>query len=82
MNELHELLDVTQPNVSQHLAALKKKGLVVSHKNGTKRCYRLAKEASFRVLMGAQYDLDAGLGLHDRGELFRGSVGATRFRLD
>jgi ArsR family transcriptional regulator len=43
VNELHELLDVTQPNVSQHLAALKKKGLVVSHKNGTKRCYHLAK---------------------------------------
>jgi ArsR family transcriptional regulator len=43
VKELHELLEVTQPNVSQHLATLKKRGLVVSHKNGTKRCYHLAK---------------------------------------
>jgi ArsR family transcriptional regulator len=43
VNDIRELLDIPQPNVSQHLAILKKKGLVISHKDGNVRCYHLAK---------------------------------------
>ena len=52
VNELHELLDLRQPNVSQHLAALKDKGLVTSHKDGTRRCYHLAKPSLVKTLLG------------------------------
>lgn len=51
VNELHELLAVQQPNVSQHLAALKEKGIVVSHKDGTRRCYHLARPAMVKNLL-------------------------------
>jgi ArsR family transcriptional regulator len=43
VTDMQELLDVPQPNVSQHLAVLKSAGLVLCHKDGASRCYRLAK---------------------------------------
>jgi ArsR family transcriptional regulator len=43
VNDIRELLDVPQPNVSQHLAVLKESGLVLCHKDGVTRCYHLAK---------------------------------------
>ncbi len=51
VNELHELLDVRQPNVSQHLAALKETGFVVCHKVGTRRCYHLAQSELIKNLL-------------------------------
>ena len=38
-----DLLDMPQPNVSQHLAMLKQHGLVACDKQGVLRCYRLTK---------------------------------------
>ena len=43
VNDIQELLDVPQPNVSQHLAVLKDSGLVMCHKDGIKRCYHLVR---------------------------------------
>jgi len=43
VNHIGEILEVPQPNVSQHLAVLKDSGLVTCHKDGTARCYHLAK---------------------------------------
>jgi len=43
VNDIQELLDVPQPNVSQHLAVLKDGDLLTCHKDGTARCYHLAK---------------------------------------
>ena len=51
VNDIQELLDVPQPNVSQHLAVLKRNGLVVSHKDGRRRCCYLAKPAFIRDLL-------------------------------
>lgn len=51
VNELQDLLAVPQPNMSQHLAALKQKGLVTSHKDGTKRCYQLPDPALVKKLL-------------------------------
>lgn len=43
VNDMCELLDAPQPNVSQHLAALKQSRLVAAEKRGVLRCYRLAR---------------------------------------
>lgn len=50
VNDIQELVDVPQPNVSQHLAVLKRSGLVVCHKDGISRCYHLAKPGLVRDL--------------------------------
>jgi len=43
VNDIRDLLEVPQPNVSQHLAVLKESGLVASHKEGVSRCYHLVR---------------------------------------
>lgn len=41
VNDIRELVELSQPNVSQHLALLKGSGLVASRKQGVRRCYSL-----------------------------------------
>ncbi|MBN1418041.1 MAG: winged helix-turn-helix transcriptional regulator [Planctomycetes bacterium] len=53
VNDIREILDVPQPNVSQHLAVLKRAGLVRCHKEGVSRCYQLAKPGFVRSLFAA-----------------------------
>lgn len=43
VNDIRDLLEVSQPNVSQHLAVLKENGLVAARKDGVSRCYYLVK---------------------------------------
>jgi ArsR family transcriptional regulator len=43
VGDIQDLLAVPQPNVSQHLAALKESGLVASRKDGARRCYHLVE---------------------------------------
>lgn len=43
VQKVNELLDLSQPNLSQHLAALKKVGLVDCRVDGTRRCYFLCR---------------------------------------
>jgi len=43
VNDITELLEVRQPNTSQHLMVLRKHGLVESYREGTHRCYYLTK---------------------------------------
>jgi|GEM_PF-2911176 len=38
---IHEILDIRQPNISQHLGILKNSGLVLSDRDGAYRCYYL-----------------------------------------
>jgi ArsR family transcriptional regulator len=52
VNDMRELLDVPQPNVSQHLAQLKKSGLVASYRDGATRCYYLTRPAFVKALLG------------------------------
>lgn len=42
VQELGEQLDRSQPNVSQHLAVLRERGLVVARRRAQKVCYSLA----------------------------------------
>jgi ArsR family transcriptional regulator len=58
VNDIRELLEIPQPNVSQHLAVLKRSGLVVCHKDGVTRCYHLAKPGLVKDLfavLGGDY---------------------------
>jgi ArsR family transcriptional regulator len=44
VSELQRRLDQTQPNISQHLAILRDRGLVVPERRGNLTCYHLADE--------------------------------------
>ena len=39
VKDLNALVPIPQPHLSQHMAALRKAGLVASHKDGPLRCY-------------------------------------------
>jgi ArsR family transcriptional regulator len=49
-NEAMRCLRISQPNTSQHLKALKKAGLIVGRREGTKICYRLADDRIANIL--------------------------------
>jgi ArsR family transcriptional regulator len=51
VNDMRDLLKLPQPNVSQHLALLKKRGLILSHKDGSSRCYHLAQPGLVKDLL-------------------------------
>ncbi|MGD9494680.1 MAG: ArsR/SmtB family transcription factor [Armatimonadota bacterium] len=42
VGELQDELGCSQPNVSQHLAVLRDRGMVISERDGNRTCYRLA----------------------------------------
>jgi len=48
---MREILDVPQPNVSQHLTVLRHAGLVAFIQDGGRRCYYLARPALVEALM-------------------------------
>lgn len=50
VNDIRDLLQVPQPNVSQHLAVLKHCGLVAFRREGASRCYYLTKPALVKGL--------------------------------
>jgi ArsR family transcriptional regulator len=50
---LHELLDVRQTGVSQHLSVLKHAGLVDCKHRGASRCYYLPKPGLIRAVFDA-----------------------------
>jgi len=41
VSDIRELVDVNQPNVSQHLSVLKTGGIVDWHQEGKRKCYFL-----------------------------------------
>ncbi len=41
VNDVSELLRISQPNISQHLAILRKEGIVDYSEDGKRRCYFL-----------------------------------------
>ncbi len=48
--EIYPALDIEQPNVSRHLAVLKREGILSSRKDGLKVIYRVNDERIYRVL--------------------------------
>jgi len=60
-----DLLDMAQPNVSQHLATLKQAGLVACEKEGVLRCYSLSRPGLVAGLLEL-LDAEADAGRADR----------------
>ncbi len=50
---IHEILDVRQPNISQHLTILRNAGIVGSQKDGAYRCYFLRRPGLVKAALGA-----------------------------
>lgn len=53
VNDIRDLFDVSQPNISQHLNILKYSGIVNSRQNGNLRCYYLKDSERVKALIHA-----------------------------
>jgi ArsR family transcriptional regulator len=51
VSDVKEMIPISQPNFSQHLAALRKARLVASHSSGPLRCYYLLQPELITDLM-------------------------------
>jgi ArsR family transcriptional regulator len=51
VSDIQDLLEIRQPNVSQHLAALRREGIVDYHEDGKMRCYYVARPDLVRALL-------------------------------
>ena len=51
VTDIRDILKVRQPNVSQHLAVLRKTGLVDYQEDGNLRCYYILRPALVRDLL-------------------------------
>ena len=51
VRDVQELFDISQPNLSQHLNALKNAGLIGYHSNGPLRCYYLIRPTLVETLL-------------------------------
>lgn len=54
VTELTNLLDATQSNVSQHLKAMRKAGIVVSHRRANQVFYSISNSSMFPVIERVQ----------------------------
>jgi len=56
VNDINALLnDISQPNLSQHIAALRKADLIACHTNGPLRCYYILRPTLVRKLIPLLY---------------------------
>ncbi len=51
VRDVQELFDISQPNLSQHLNALKNAGLIGNHSDGSLRCYYLIRPTLVKTLL-------------------------------
>ena len=50
---IHEILDVRQSNISQHLSILRNSGIVASDSDGSYRCYYLRRPGLIKAVLEA-----------------------------
>ena len=60
VKRLEEILEISQPSVSQHLSRLRYAGLIESERKGHLVCYRLIKGSAARILKAAMEESDTG----------------------
>lgn len=53
VTDVCELCEVSQPNISQHLAVLRHEGVVKYYDEGKNRCYFLAQPNKVKVILSA-----------------------------
>ena len=51
VSDINELLDISQPNLSQHLAVLRRERIVDFYEKGKQRCYYVARPSMVQTLM-------------------------------
>ncbi len=51
VNDVNALVSISQPQLSQHMAALRKLGIVACHTNGPLRCYYVSRPTLVKKLM-------------------------------
>ena len=51
VSAIHEILDIRQPNISQHLTILKNSGIVASDRDGSYRCYYLRRPGLVKAVL-------------------------------
>ena len=49
--DINTLVDISQPHLSQHIAALRKADLIACHTNGPLRCYYVVRPTLIRELI-------------------------------
>lgn len=59
VNDIRDLFDSTQPNISQHLNILKYSGIVDFRQSGNLRCYYLQNPKKIKGIIKAVRDLVA-----------------------
>ncbi|MBN2496475.1 MAG: winged helix-turn-helix transcriptional regulator [Deltaproteobacteria bacterium] len=57
VKELNEIIPVSQPNLSQHMAALRHAGLVDFHARGALRCYYVLRPTLVERLLACRPEL-------------------------
>jgi DNA-binding transcriptional ArsR family regulator len=62
MNDIRDLFDATQPNISQHLNILKYSGIVDFRQSGNLRCYYLQSPEKIKRIIQAVKDFVLELG--------------------
>jgi ArsR family transcriptional regulator len=77
VNDMTELLELPQANVSQHLMALREAGLVQCRRHGLFRCYYLPKPALIRGLFDV-LGTDYRTAVPSRGKIVAASGQARR----
>ena len=60
VGELQDELGCSQPNISQHLAVLRDRGVVTPHRDGNRVCYTLADARIADLLLLAEEIFEAG----------------------
>ena len=60
VKRLEEMLEISQPSVSQHLSRLRYAGLIESERRGHLVCYRLTEPRGARILRAALGDPGRG----------------------
>jgi DNA-binding transcriptional ArsR family regulator len=53
VSDIKELVEVNQPNVSQHLSVLKASGIVDWHQEGKRKCYFLRNSQAIEDILNA-----------------------------
>ena len=74
--EVNEIVEVVQPNLSQHLAVLREAGLVASHADGPRRLYYLLRPALVEELL-ALLHRDHPVHIRERNEVVAAVNGAA-----
>jgi ArsR family transcriptional regulator len=78
VNDIRDLLEVSQPNVSQHLGVLKENGLVACRKEGVSRCYYLSRPRFVGSLLRSLRSGSSEAARRAPGPRPRGGCGASR----